>query len=251
MTAAAPEECRPLDKVAMRLEKAIDYTELLRAGRWFGGLDEGFRRRLLEAAHVRRLHKGEWLFARGDAPTGLFALAEGSIRVTATVSGVDDDKAVLLAVIEPPMWFGEVSCVDGLPRTHDTIADEDCVVVHVPQDALERLLAADPARWRDLGLLVSSKLRLTFGAMEDAVHPPAVRLARRLVLSAERYGEWHDRSSRVVNLKQDQLATMLGVSRQTVNQLLKDLEARGVVAVAYGRVDIRDLDALRREALLR
>lgn len=243
-------ECRRIDKVAMSRTKPQDFAELLRAGRWFGGLAEGFRARLLDAAVVRTLGKGEWLFARGDAPTGLFALAEGSIRVAATIAGVDDDKAVLLAVIEPPVWFGEVSCVDGQPRTHDAIADEESIVIHVPQAALDAILAAEPRHWRDLGLLVSSKLRLTFGAMEDAVLPVAVRVARRLVLSAERFGEWHDRSSRVVNVRQDQLAAMLSTSRQTVNQVLKDLEARGLVTVAYGRVEIRDLDALRRASLL-
>ena len=79
-------------------------------------------------------------------------------------------------------------------------------------------------------------------------HVLARRLARRLVLSAERYGEWHDRSSRVVDLKQEQLATMLASSRQSVNQALKELEARSYVKLAYGHVEIVDLDGLRRAA---
>jgi CRP-like cAMP-binding protein len=84
--------------------------------------------------------------------------------------------------------------------------------------------------------------------VEDIAMPLAVRVSRRLVLFAERYGEWTDRSSRMVDVRQEQLATMLSVSRQTVNQALKELEAKGLVRLAYGKVEIVDLEALRRLA---
>ncbi|MGN6111123.1 MAG: Crp/Fnr family transcriptional regulator [Kofleriaceae bacterium] len=222
------------------------FGPVLEAGRWFGGLADPVRRALLDAAVVHRVGKGAWLFARGDAPDGLYSVVEGSIRIAATVGR--SGRAVLLAVVEPPLWFGEISVVDGQPRTHDAIAEEPSVVVHVPGAALEAILAREPSLWRDLGALVAAKLRLSFHAMEDVVQPLARRLARRLVLSAERYGEWHDRTSRVVHLRQDQLATMLSTSRQTVNQLLKELDARALVRVAYGKIELLDLEGLRRVA---
>ncbi|HEX3771053.1 MAG TPA: Crp/Fnr family transcriptional regulator, partial [Polyangiaceae bacterium] len=152
----------------------------------------------------------------------------------------------LFALAEPPIWFGEISVLDGRPRTHDAIAAEDTVLVHAPQDALMALLDHEPRHWRHLGALASSKLRVVFDFVEGAaVLPLGTRLAQLLVLAAERYGEWHDRSSRVVDLRQEQLAVMLATSRQTVNQLLKELEARGRVKLAYGRVEIVDLDGLR------
>ena len=129
------------------------------------------------------------------------------------------------------MWFGEIAVFDGLPRTHDAVAAEKSAVLHVPAQALDRILEGEPRYWRELGLLVASKLRLAFLAMEDsAVLPIADRLARRLLVSVERYGEWHDRTSRVVDLRQQELATMLSTSRQTVNQLLKELEDQGDLA---------------------
>ena len=72
-----------------------------------------------------------------------------------------------------------------------------------------------------------------------------MRLAGLLVLLSERYGELHDRSARTVELGQEQLAAMLSSSRQTVNQLLKDLEARGLVRLAYGTIEIVDKDRLK------
>lgn len=230
----------------MPVENPRHFKELLRAGRWFGGLDEALQDGLLDAAVVRSLARGEWLFARGAASDGLYAVVDGAVRVAATAPS---GKEVLLAFVESPMWFGEISLFDGQPRTHDAIAEEDTVLVHVQQLGLERLLADEPRYWRDLGVLCASKLRLTFGLIEDvAVLPLGVRLARRIALAAERYGEWHDRTSRVVDVRQEQLATMLWTSRQTVNQLLRDLEARGIVKLAYGQIEIVDWDGLRAAA---
>jgi CRP-like cAMP-binding protein len=225
---------------------AKHFGELLRAGRWFGNLPDEFQRQLLEAGVARKLSKGAWLFSRGDRPDGLFAALDGAIRITATAPS---GKELLLAIVEPPMWFGEIAVFDGLPRTHDAVAAEKSAVLHVPAQALDRILEGEPRYWRELGLLVASKLRLAFLAMEDsAVLPIADRLARRLLISVERYGEWHDRTSRVVDLRQQELATMLSTSRQTVNQLLKELEDQGILRLSYRHIEILDLDRLRHAA---
>lgn len=221
------------------------FHEVFSGGRWFQSLDERFRDRLLAAGVPRRLAKGEWLFARGDPPSGLFGVADGTIRIAATTA---TGREALLALLEPPMWFGELAVLDGQARTHDAIAAEPSLVLQIPQDALDAILAEEPRLWRDLGALAAGKLRIMFTLAEDvAALPLGVRLARRLVLAAERYGEWQDRSSRVLELRQDQLASMLATSRQTVNQLLKELEARGLVRLSYGTLEILDLDGLRRE----
>jgi CRP-like cAMP-binding protein len=95
--------------------------------------------------------------------------------------------------------------------------------------------------------LLTSKLRLAFAAIEEAqLLPIAARLTRRLVLIAEGYGEWTQGTKREVGVSQETLAMMLATSRQTVNQVLKSLEAKGWVRLAYGRVEIVDLKELRR-----
>jgi len=219
------------------------FGAILRTGRWFGALAPEFQARLLAAAVPRSIGRVQWLFARGDAPDGLYAMISGAVRIRA---GTAAGKETLLALVEPPMWFGEISVFDRQPRTHDAIADDDSTVAHVPQAALEAILSAAPEHWRDLGLLAATKLRHAFVAMEAmAVQPLAVRLAGLLVLLSERYGELHDRSARTVELGQEQLAAMLSSSRQTVNQLLKDLEARGLVRLAYGTIEIVDKDRLK------
>jgi CRP-like cAMP-binding protein len=85
--------------------------------------------------------------------------------------------------------------------------------------------------------------------MEDMILLPiAQRLARRLVLMAVGYGERRAHTLRTVEVSQDQLAMMVSTSRQTANQVLKDLEQKGLIQVAYGSIEILDLPALRKVA---
>lgn len=228
----------------MPSRRVANYRELLRAGRWFRGLPQPLQDALLAMALLREVRPGNVLFARGDASNGMFAVLEGQLRACGTD---DDGQQALLTIVEPPSWVGEITVFDGLPRTHDLVADTDGLVVHVPQEPLLAFLEREPRYWRDLALLLTTKLRLTFTSMEYAqLLPLAARVAHRLVLIAEGYGEWSDRSAREVGVSQETLAAMLSTSRQTVNQALKGLEAKGLVELRYGRVEIVDLEGLRK-----
>ncbi len=224
-----------------------EYRELLLAGRWFQGLAPSFQDRLLGAGVVRHVPAEGRLFSRGDAADGLYAALSGSIRI----AGLSDaGKEAVLAVVEPPQWFGEISVFDRLARTHDAVAAVESTVLQVSSVALDTMLAEQPAWWRDLGLLVTAKLRLAFMMMEDmALLPLLPRVARRLVLMAEGYGEWSHRSARVVKVSQETLAAMVSSSRQSTNQALKELEARGLIKVAYGEVEIVELGGLKTVAV--
>jgi CRP-like cAMP-binding protein len=224
-------------------ENAGKYRELLRAGRWFHDLPELLQTELLAAASVRHFERDQRLFARGDAPSGLFAVLHGAVRVIGVTESGDSH---LLTLAEPPMWFGEVGVLDEQPHCHEGVADADSRVVFVPQAAALALAEREPLFWRALGQLAASKLRLTFMALQHgALLPIPARMARRLVLMAEGYGEWRDRKSSVIDARQEQLAEMLAVSRQTVNQVLRGLADQGLIRLAYGRIEIVDLEGLR------
>ncbi len=229
------------------------WLALLQAGVWFAQLSPPLRDALMEAARVRQLAAGEALFRRGDAPCGLYAVLEGAVRISGTGGSSDDSREVLLTLLEPPHWFGEVSLFDGQPRTHDAVAEGATRLLQVPQPALMQLLQREPAHWREFGLLMSHKLRLAFVALEEAASlPVAQRLARRLVMMAEGYGVRRDAQQgahrRSLAVSQEQLSMMLAVSRQTINQNLKELEARGVLRLNRGGLEIADMAALQRLA---
>lgn len=223
-----------------------DYRALLDSGRWFQELTPAFADRLLAVSVLREFPAEAHVFARGDAPDGFYGLVQGTLRICGVGEG---GKEAVLAVVEPPQWFGEIAVFDGLPRTHDGVTVTDAVVLHVPQTPLVAMLAEHPEWWRELGLLVTTKLRLAFLLMEDMTLLPLVpRVARRLALMAEGHGVWEGRSQRVVRAPQEVLAAMVSASRQTTNQALKQLEARGLIKVAYGEVEILDLEGLRAAA---
>lgn len=226
----------------MKRLRPRDYRELLRTGRWFAALPDELQTELLDAAVLRVAGAGERVVARGDEASGLYAVVDGAMRLSGQSEA---GREVLHMVVEPPSWFGELSAIDGLPRTQDVTADVASELLHVPQRALEAILAAEPRYWQHVAILMAHKLRLAMLALEDVAQvPPRVRLARRLSMLIEGYGD-HTHPRRTVELRQDQLAMMLNVSRQTTNQLLKELEALGLVKLSYGEIEIINAAALR------
>ncbi|MBV6826583.1 Crp/Fnr family transcriptional regulator [Pseudomonas sp. PD9R] len=214
----------------------------LMRGQWFSHLPVSLQDSLLAAARVRRLGPGQRLFQRGDPPCGLYAVLEGAVRIGAVS---EQGKEALLSLVEPPHWFGEICLFDSLPRTHDAFGLGQCTLLHIPQTVLLALLNEQPAHWRHLALLMSQKLRMTFINLEQlSLMPAPARLAHRLLMIAEGYGELEE-PRRVLQLPQEQLASMLSLSRQTTNQILKDLQGQGILNLGYGEIEILDAERLR------
>ena len=224
------------------------YRERIAGGRWFSRISPELQAFLLGAARVRALGAGERLFTRGDIADGLYCVVDGALRVSGTAAS---GKEALLLYLEPPNWFGEIALFDAGPRTHDAWAVEPCTLLHVPQAALHALLDEHPHYWRELALLLADKLRLTFVALEAmALMPAPQRLKQRLAMIADGYGEGRPGApagaAPLIRIPQEELAQMVALSRQTTNQILKELEAQGVLRLQRGGIEVVDLGALRR-----
>lgn len=186
---------------------------------------------------------GHRLFAKGDPPDGLYGVADGSVRITTLAL---NGKEALLAIIEAPQWFGEIALFDGQARTHDAWGEMPSNLLHVPQQALHELLAVQPHYWHHFGLLLAQKLRLTFCALEEAaLLPAAQRIAKRLVTIAHGYGHGGDTTRREIRVPQEQLGLMLSLSRQTTNQVLKQIQATGAIRLVRGGIQILELERLK------
>lgn len=224
------------------------YLPVLNTGRWFAQLPPAFSSALMKMARVRKLKSGEVLFLRNSPPCGLYAVVSGSVRISGQIGSEDDTREALLVVLPPPQWFGEITVFDGATRTHDAHAAEPSVLLQIPQAELLAWLRKHPQHWRDLAVLMADKLRLAFTSMEEqTVLSAPLRLARRLVGMAEGYGVQTGRGGtrRVLAVTQQELALMIGVSRQTTNEILKKLEAQGILRVQRGGMEILDLSGLR------
>ncbi|WP_179404508.1 Crp/Fnr family transcriptional regulator [Burkholderia guangdongensis] len=222
--------------------RLLRYRPQLESTSWFRSLPVELRDDLVNRATLLQLEKGQALYRCGDPSYGLYAVLEGALSV-GTVGA--DGKEALLAVLGPTAWVGEISMFDGLPRPHDAIAVSRALFLHVPEAALQSLLDATPRYWRDFALLMAQRLRLSFKNAESlTLLPAAQRVAGRLLMIAEGYDGLNATQSRI-RLSQESLASMVSLSRQTTNQLLKQLESERIVSLKFGEIAILDIERLR------
>jgi CRP/FNR family cyclic AMP-dependent transcriptional regulator len=222
------------------------YRSQLETTPWFRGLPVELQDYLISHASLLTLEKGQFLYRRGEQSYGLYAVLGGALAFgTVGVHG----KEALLAVLGPTAWLGEISLFDGLPRPNDATAVSRTLLLHVPEAALRDLLDATPRYWRDLALLMAQRLRVSFENAEAVtLLPAAQRVANRLLMIAGGYRGLNATQSRI-RLSQDSLASMVSLSRQTTNQLLRNLEEQQILSLKSGEIAILDFERLRAASL--
>ncbi len=222
----------------------IDERHNIDAGAWFSSLSPTLRSAILARANVRRLADGAPLAAKGSPAEDWTGVAKGAVRVSSvSLSG----KQVSLTYVEPGTWFGDIALFDGLPRTHDAAAHGATTLLVVRKADFKELLSQHVELYDALLRLNCRRLRLMFNLIEDLnTKPLAARLAKQLLLLAKSYGIAQGEEIRIgLQLAQEDLAQLLGASRQRVNQELKELERDGVL-----RVEPTRLVVLSREKLM-
>src|SRR5689334_16896159 len=213
-------------------------------GAWFSKLSQPLQRAILSRALVRRLRDGDPMASRGTPAEEWCGVARGAVRVSSTsLSG----KQVTLTYVEPGTWFGDIALFDGLPRTHDADAHGATTLLVVRRADFRNLLAQHVELYEALLRLNCRRLRLLFDTVEDLnTRPLASRLAKQILLLARSYGIAQGDEIRIgLQLAQEDLAQLLGASRQRVNQELKSFERDGAV-----RVEPTRLVVLSKEKLL-
>ena len=207
----------------------------IESGSWFAKLSPTLRQAILDCAQVRRLQDGELMASRGAPAEQWCGVALGAVRVSSvSLAG----KQVSLTYVEPGAWFGDIALFDGLPRTHDAHAHGATTLLVVRKPDFRALLAKHVELYDALLRLNCRRLRLLFDAVEDLnTRPLAARLARQLLLLARSYGVAEGKDIRIgLALAQEDLAQLLGASRQRVNQELKAFEREGAVRVEPARL---------------
>ena len=226
----------------------IDEREAINSGRWFSSLSPSLRHDILRCTYVKRYKDGELICARGDSPDEWIACAKGAVRISSTsVSG----KLVTLTYVEPGIWFGDVAMFDGDRRTHDGYAHGESTIVCVARADFRKILATHVELYEALMRLQARRIRQLFGLVEDLnTLPLRARLAKQLIHLVRSYGApslSNAEEMRIgLHLAQEELAQLLGTSRQRVNQELKAMEREDIIRVEPGGLVVRNRDALMR-----
>ncbi|MBK0062923.1 MULTISPECIES: Crp/Fnr family transcriptional regulator [unclassified Acinetobacter] len=210
---------------------------------WFSQLPILFQNFIFENAKLLNLEKNQAAFYAGDAFDGIYALLEGSIEICSTN---EHGNHFLIAIFEPINWFGEISLVDQSPRSHQAVAVKSSKVLYLSQKNLDLLLKSYPEGWYFLAQLISQKLRFAFLEL-NAIHSRSLlqHLAQRLNFILQGYGNIENIENFVIQISQEKLAQMLACSRQTINQLLQELEKKKIVEVNFGKIIIKDYEQLK------
>lgn len=215
--------------------------------RWFASLSPSARHDLLRNSKLRRFPSGDVISARGASTCDWLACAAGAVRIG---SSGPNGKAVVLTHVQPGVWFAGPGLFDGGPATHEAVAVGETTILSIGRTDFAALLAQSPELCAAVLRLQARHIRELYDSLE-AVNtlPLRPRLARQLVSLARRHGvpgASRGGETRIgIRLAQDELAQLVGSSRQRVNFELKQLERAGFIRVEREGLVICDTRALR------
>jgi CRP/FNR family transcriptional regulator, cyclic AMP receptor protein len=221
--------------------------DIVRSAPLFAALDEDAASSLRKSMVEVRLSRSEELFAEGDQGDRLYVIVEGKIKLGRTSS---DGRENLLAILGPGEMFGELSLFDPGPRTATATSVGDSRLIGLGHDALEPWLIRHPEVALKLLHALAQRLRRTNETLADLVFSDVPgRVAEALLDLSTRFGRTTDDGILVAHeLTQEELAQLVGASRETVNKALADFATRGWLRLEARAVVLLDVERLRRRA---
>lgn len=214
-------------------------AELLTKAVWLQGHGPEIAEALLAHGRIVNLPAGAWAQSEGDEQTGITLVVEGAVQMMCAAPG---GREVLFGQAGPGVALGQTLRFGGGPRLVTLICVEESVLLVVPDHALTRIAAEQPALWQAVAALVYLQLRgALMMAAEALALPPRQRLASRLEVMARTGGP-------ALRMNQQALAEMVGLSRKTVNFYLLGFQQAGLLTLGYGEIEVRDTAGLRRIA---
>lgn len=206
-------------------------------------------KRLAGHAVLARHKAQSVIFQKGDLGTSAMAVIRGRVKIC-TFSA--DGREIILNIVNPGSLFGEVALLDGRERTADAVALEETDLAVLERDRFLPFLAANPEIAIRLLAVLSERLRQTSALLEDALlRETPSRIARGLLRLADTFGRSDPDGTRInIRLSQQQIGSLVGISRESVNRQVGEWTRAGHLAVDGGFIVLRDRTALERLAEL-
>jgi CRP-like cAMP-binding protein len=217
--------------------------DVLRRTPLFATLDQDAAASLRASMTEIELARGEVLFHEGDPGDSLYVVLRGKIKLGRT-SG--DGRENLVAVLGPGEMFGELSLFDPGPRSAGATALVDSTLLGLSSDELTPWLATRPDVARALLRAIARRLRRTNDSMSDLVFSDVPgRVAKALLDLSARFGTPAEDGIHVAHdMTQEELAQLVGASRETVNKALADFAGRGWLRLEARAVVLTNVERL-------
>ena len=220
---------------------------MLRRSPLFAGLDEQATADLLSSMTPVHMERGDILFHEGEPGDRLYVITEGKVKLGRTSY---DGRENLLAILGPGEMFGELSLFDPGPRTATATAVAETQLVGLGTESLHTYLVSRPQASFTLLAALARRLRRTNESLADLVFTDVPgRVAKALLELSQRFGRPVEEGVLVAHdLTQEELAQLVGASRETVNKALADFASRGWIRLESRSVILIDHDRLQRRA---
>jgi CRP-like cAMP-binding protein len=210
----------------------------------FSSLAEEDLQALADACRTRTFERGEVLFHEEDESTMLYILKSGQVKIVLIDANGEE---TILHVVGPGRSLGELSLVDGEPRSATAVALDRVETLVLYRDTflslLEQRRSVERAVTQELAAMVR---RLSAHVQDVTTLDVAGRLSKKLLELADEHGRVTPEGTRIdVRLTQQDLARMLGLTRASVNKHLGSLADEGLVTVDRDGIVLHDLDTLR------
>lgn len=216
---------------------------ILSKNRLLSQLDPHDMELLIGFSRVVRFGPEELIFNKGDPGDSLYAILKGRVGIK-TVS--EEGKEIFLNILEAGDVFGEIAFLDGRERTAGAVAMQPTELLRVGRAEFMPFLEEQPKLCLRLMNVLCERLRWTSDIIESTIFFDIPhRLAKRLLTLVKDYGRETDVGIRLnIKLSQEDLANMLGVTRESVNKGIRSLQKDGTIIYDEGYIIILDISFL-------
>ncbi len=190
------------------------------------------------------LEDGQGLFEKGDEPRGIYEVRKGRIKLC---SFMPSGREMTLSIVEAPTTISDTVVTAGSPHMHTAIAMGESLIGLLKLNKFIELRQQYPEINEEMLKVTSRRLIWMFNFYEEhSILNLEARLASRLHSLTITTGLQDSAANNIyhLQLKQDELANMMGATRQTVNKILKEWETRGLVKLTYGKMIINSPERL-------
>jgi len=210
-------------------------------------LPKNVREKIQACMTQRSLESGDSIYQQNQESDALYQVVSGEIRI---LNVSRDGREVLYVTYHKGDTFGEIGVLDQGVRPHNAVASGPTVLSVLQKKDFNDLRQQHPEINEQLIMMLCQRLRLVFGFFEgSALLPLPNRLAKRVVeLSTELEDKHHNDTNPEIHLSQNDLANMMGASRQAVSKVLKSWEELGLIKLDYGKTTIIDLNEITKVA---
>lgn len=218
--------------------------QLLRSAPLFGGMDAENARSLIGMMLRREVRKGETIFREGEEGAAMFVIVKGKVKLGRTAR---DGRENLLALLGVGDMFGELSVFDPGPRMSRAHAVEDSIIYELTKPVLDTWLDNHLEMSKHMLRALAQRIRRTSNTMTDLIFSDVPgRVAKAILDLGHRFGRMERGHVTVRHgLTQEELAQLVGASRETVNKALADFSSRGWIDVHIGAVEVYEPERLR------